>query len=109
MAWPECITGLVSRAVISSNNFSRARDERLMADEAARDAQNVDKLQPGRPDYLIGICESITVLNHGELEETGILASNLTCIALPYTLRSQALLQQLNAHIPELPDKARAP
>lgn len=93
-----------------SDDFSRARDQRrLLADEAARDAQNVDKLRLGRLDYLIGIRESIAALNHGELEETGIFASNLTYIALPHGPHSQALLQQLNAHIPDLPDKPRAP
>jgi polar amino acid transport system substrate-binding protein len=89
---------------------SRARDEkRLLADEAARDAQNVDKLRLGRLDYLIGIRESIAALNQGELEEAGILASNLTYIALPDSPRSRALLLQLNPHIADLPDKARAP
>ena len=93
-----------------SDAFSRARDEkRLLADEAARDAQNVDKLRLGRLDYLIGIRESIAALNHGELEEAGILASNLTYIALPDSPRSRLLLQQLNPYIADLPDKARAP
>ena len=93
-----------------SDDFSRAREQQLLlADEAARDAQNVDKLRLGRLDYLIGIRESIATLNHGELEETGVFASNLTYIALPDSPRSRALLQQLNAYIPDLPNKARAP
>ena len=104
-AWREIVFGMTREEVIGV----AVAGARVLADEAARDAQNVDKLRLGRLDYLIGIRESIAALNFGELEEAGILASNLTYIALPDSPRSRLLLLQLNPYIADLPDKARAP
>ncbi|MEQ6291802.1 substrate-binding periplasmic protein [Vogesella sp. GCM10023246] len=80
-----------------SDEFSQARDRgALQADEASRDAQNVEKLKLGRLDYLIGIRESIEPLLGGQLEALGVFATNPTYLALPRTAANQLLLQRIN-------------
>lgn len=80
-----------------SDEFSLARDHgALQADEASRDAQNVEKLKLGRLDYLIGIRESIEPLMGNQLEAVGVFATNPTYLALPRTAANQQLLQRIN-------------
>lgn len=93
-----------------SDAFSQARDQgRLRADEASRDAQNVEKLRLGRIDYLIGIRESIEPQMGEQLEALGVFAVNPTYIALPRTAANLHLLQRLNQALPPLPQPANAP
>ena len=80
-----------------SDDFSQARDRgSLQADEASRDAQNVEKLKLGRLDYLIGIRESIEPLLGNQLEALGVFATNPTYLALPRTPANQQLLLRIN-------------
>ncbi|SCK05061.1 ABC transporter substrate-binding protein [Vogesella sp. LIG4] len=80
-----------------SEAFSHARAQGwLQADEASRDAQNVEKLRLGRLDYLIGIRESIAPLMGDQLEELGVFSVNHTYLALPRTAANQQLLLRIN-------------
>ncbi|MFC3533902.1 substrate-binding periplasmic protein [Vogesella facilis] len=80
-----------------SDEFSQARERgALQADEASRDAQNVEKLKLGRLDYLIGIRESIEPLLGGQLEARGVFATNPTYLALPRSAANLQLLQRIN-------------
>lgn len=84
-----------------SDEFSQARERgALQADEASRDAQNVEKLKLGRLDYLIGIRESIEPLQGEQLEALGVFATNPTYLALPRTAANQLLLQRINQALP---------
>lgn len=93
-----------------SDAFSQARDHgRLRADEASRDAQNVEKLKLGRIDYLIGIRESIEPMLGDQLEALGVFAVNPTYIALPRSAANLRLLQRINQALPTLPQPATSP
>ncbi|WP_174874741.1 substrate-binding periplasmic protein [Vogesella oryzae] len=88
-----------------SEEFSKARDSgALQADEASRDAQNVEKLRLGRLDYMIGIRESIAPLMADQLEELGVFATNPTYIALPRSAANLQLLQRINQALPPVGD-----